>query len=277
MPPAEVEIKLVDHRDRSAFEQIFMLLPTGVICHCTWEYAINSIIRIPQEMKDSCSCSASYIGETGFTLSHRLLQHMKHLTRYNNAKLELEQGSSTTRHRGKPTSVPTHVAMQRALAASAVAEHAALCSGSLQTRVLCIEPQWSLRRMKEALFIQHNANIRTKENMEELPTSTAKGKETETLPPTKKARLQDAKTLREANKGNQRRQPLTISSSNDLLRQKHEYTVNQTRSNKDSKTAIRQSKNQQKKIEENFREKVCTVEHAPLELPMKWDLRIMVR
>ncbi|KFD61049.1 hypothetical protein M514_08438 [Trichuris suis] len=106
-----------------------------------------------------CSCSATYIGKTGFTLAHRFLQHMRHLTRYNNAKRELEETSSTTTRRGRPPSVLPLVAMERALAASAVAEHATLCSGSLQTRILCKEPHLSLRRTKEALFIQHNTNI----------------------------------------------------------------------------------------------------------------------
>ncbi|KFD46959.1 hypothetical protein M513_12149 [Trichuris suis] len=49
--------------------------------------------------------------------------------------------------------------MERALAASAIAEHAAHCSGSLQGRVLCKESHLPLRRIKEALFIRHNTNI----------------------------------------------------------------------------------------------------------------------
>ncbi|KFD45533.1 hypothetical protein M514_13592 [Trichuris suis] len=61
-----------------------------------------------------CSCSATYIGETGFTLARRFLQRMRHLTRYNNAKRELEETSPTTTRRGRPPSAPRLVAMERA-------------------------------------------------------------------------------------------------------------------------------------------------------------------
>ncbi|KFD58923.1 hypothetical protein M513_00086 [Trichuris suis] len=58
---------------------------------------------------------------------------MRHLTRYNSAKKELEDASSSNRTlRGRL--VPPLIAMERELAASAVAEHATRCSGSLQTR-----------------------------------------------------------------------------------------------------------------------------------------------
>ncbi|KFD53929.1 hypothetical protein M513_05196 [Trichuris suis] len=106
-----------------------------------------------------CSCSASYIGETGFTLAHRFSQHMKNLKRYKKAKQKLEGTNTETAHRGRPPSLARLVAMERALAASAVAERAAHCSGSLQTRILCKEPQLSIRRIKEALYIQHNTTI----------------------------------------------------------------------------------------------------------------------
>ncbi|KFD56647.1 hypothetical protein M513_02323 [Trichuris suis] len=97
---------------------------------------LNEHAWVVYEVK--CSCSATYIGETEFSLTRRFLQHMTHLTRDTNAKQELEDTSSstTTRH-GKPSSFPPSVGMERALAASAVAEHAARSSGSLQTRVLC--------------------------------------------------------------------------------------------------------------------------------------------
>ncbi|KFD61194.1 hypothetical protein M514_00850 [Trichuris suis] len=84
---------------------------------------------------------------------------MKNLTRYNKAKQELEGTNTETAHRERPPSLPPLVAMERALAASAVAEHAAHCSGSLQTRILCKEPQLFIRRIKEALYIQHNTTI----------------------------------------------------------------------------------------------------------------------
>ncbi|KFD66838.1 hypothetical protein M514_20982 [Trichuris suis] len=81
---------------------------------------------------------------------------MKNLTRYNKSKQELEGTNTETAHRGRPPSLPPLVAMERALAASAVAERAAHCSGSLQTRIICKEPQLSIRRIKEAFYIQHN-------------------------------------------------------------------------------------------------------------------------
>ncbi|KFD50086.1 hypothetical protein M513_09046 [Trichuris suis] len=107
-----------------------------------------------------CSYSATYIGETSFSVTHRLSQHMRHLRRYTRAKEDLENGCpTTTTPHGRLSSVPPNVAMERALATSAVAEHAAHCSGSLQTRVICKESHWSRRRIKEALYIQHNECI----------------------------------------------------------------------------------------------------------------------
>ncbi|KFD59960.1 hypothetical protein M514_27857 [Trichuris suis] len=126
----------------------------------------NDKVRLPKNEQSGviyevkCSCSATYIGETGFSLTHRFQQHMRQLRRYNKAKQELENnGSISETHRGRPSSVPPHIAMERALAASAIAEHAAHCSGSLQGRVLCKESHLPLRRIKEALFIRHNTNI----------------------------------------------------------------------------------------------------------------------
>ncbi|KFD45341.1 hypothetical protein M513_13783 [Trichuris suis] len=88
-----------------------------------------------------------------------VVYEMKNLKRYKNAKQELEGTNTETDHRGRPPSLTPLVAMERALAASAVAEHAAHCSGSLQTRILCKEPQLSNGRIKEALYIQHNTTI----------------------------------------------------------------------------------------------------------------------
>ncbi|KFD45899.1 hypothetical protein M513_13237 [Trichuris suis] len=118
---------------------------------------IDKLPGVIYEVK--CSCSASYIGETGFTLADRFSQHIKNLTCYNKAIQELEGTNTETAHRGRPPSLPPLVAMERALAASAVAEHAAHCSGSLQTRIICKEPQLTIRRIKEALYIQHNTTI----------------------------------------------------------------------------------------------------------------------
>ncbi|KFD59678.1 hypothetical protein M514_28142 [Trichuris suis] len=111
-----------------------------------------------------CSCSALYIGETGFSLTHRFREHMRHLNRYNRAKQELEGTSSPqTTHRGKPRTAHPTLAMEEMLAASAVAEHAAHCRGSTQTRVVCKESHLSRKRIKEAFFIQNNASTGTED------------------------------------------------------------------------------------------------------------------
>uniref|UniRef100_A0A5S6QCY4 Vps4_C domain-containing protein n=1 Tax=Trichuris muris TaxID=70415 RepID=A0A5S6QCY4_TRIMR len=73
-----------------------------------------------------CGCHASYIGETGNTLSHRFREHMAYVTRYKNAEQRLN-GSHTVR-RGRPqTRAPSKI-MEEAIKASAVAEHAIHCS-----------------------------------------------------------------------------------------------------------------------------------------------------
>ncbi|KFD47270.1 hypothetical protein M513_11870 [Trichuris suis] len=78
-----------------------------------------------------CSCSATHIGETGFTPTHRFVQHMTHLTHYNSAKQALEE--TTPR---QTNIAPALIAIEHPLAASAVAEHAVHCSGTVQIRLL---------------------------------------------------------------------------------------------------------------------------------------------
>ncbi|KFD49815.1 hypothetical protein M513_09282 [Trichuris suis] len=103
---------------------------------------------------------AHYIGETSSSLTRRFRELMKHLDRYKRAKEELEGTSSPqTTLRGRPRTIHTTLAMEQPLPASAVAEHAAHCCGSLQTRVLCKESRLSRRRLKEAFFIQNNQYI----------------------------------------------------------------------------------------------------------------------
>ncbi|KFD52649.1 hypothetical protein M513_06496 [Trichuris suis] len=69
-----------------------------------------------------CSCSASYIGETGFTLAHTFSQHVKNLKRYKRPNKNLRGQTLKQPRRGRPPSLPPLVPMERALAASAVAE-----------------------------------------------------------------------------------------------------------------------------------------------------------
>ncbi|KFD45617.1 hypothetical protein M513_13509 [Trichuris suis] len=85
---------------------------------------------------------------------------MKHVSRYNRVKQELEGTSSPqTTHCGRPRTVHPTLAMEQTLAVSAVAEHAAHCRASLQTRVVWKQSRLCGRRMKEAFFIQNNQHI----------------------------------------------------------------------------------------------------------------------
>ncbi|KFD58917.1 hypothetical protein M513_00080 [Trichuris suis] len=50
-------------------------------------------------------------------------------------------------------------AMDEAVKASAIVEHASHCDGQLVPRVICQEQDFQLRKIKEALFIRHNEVI----------------------------------------------------------------------------------------------------------------------
>ncbi|KFD46711.1 hypothetical protein M513_12421 [Trichuris suis] len=85
---------------------------------------------------------------------------MKYLDRYKRAKQELQGTSSPQKaRRGRPRTVHPILAMEQPLAASALAEHAAHCRGSLQTRAVCKESRLFRRRLKEAFFKQKNQYI----------------------------------------------------------------------------------------------------------------------
>ncbi|KFD63510.1 hypothetical protein M514_24319 [Trichuris suis] len=105
-----------------------------------------------------CACSAAYIGETSGALEHRLNEHMKCMKWYNNAKSTLQNGAPVT-NRGRPPKLNPQVAMEKALKASAVAEHIALCNNSFQAQTLCYESNLRLRKIKEALYIRYNTTF----------------------------------------------------------------------------------------------------------------------
>uniref|UniRef100_A0A5S6QCP1 GIY-YIG domain-containing protein n=1 Tax=Trichuris muris TaxID=70415 RepID=A0A5S6QCP1_TRIMR len=104
-----------------------------------------------------CGCHASYIGETGNTLSHRFREHMGYVTRYKNAEQGLNESHTVRRGRAQ-TRTPRKI-MEEAIKASAVAEHAIHCSLDPRPNVICRENRFQLRRIKEALFIRHNRTI----------------------------------------------------------------------------------------------------------------------
>ncbi|KFD46531.1 hypothetical protein M513_12582 [Trichuris suis] len=105
-----------------------------------------------------CACSAAYISETSGTLEQRLNEHMKCLKWYNNAKYALQNGAPMTT-RGRPLKLNPQVAMEKALQASAVAEHIALCNNSFQAKTLCYESNLRLRKINEALYIRYNTTF----------------------------------------------------------------------------------------------------------------------
>ncbi|KFD63888.1 hypothetical protein M514_23879, partial [Trichuris suis] len=104
-----------------------------------------------------CTCSASYTGETGNTLSHRYEQHPSCLNRYKNA-LNDQKGLGIKR-RGRPRKLQPNEAMDEAIKASAVVEHASRCDGQMYPNVITNEPDFRSRKIKEALYIRHNVVI----------------------------------------------------------------------------------------------------------------------
>ncbi|KFD45282.1 hypothetical protein M513_13839 [Trichuris suis] len=123
----------------------------------------NDKIRLPPQEKPDviyevlCSCSASYIGETGNSLSQRFSQHLSCLNHYKNALSDL-QGQETKR-RGRPRKTQPQAAVDVAVKASAIVEHASHCDGQFVPQVICHEEDFQLRKIKEALFIRHNEVI----------------------------------------------------------------------------------------------------------------------
>ncbi|KFD47785.1 hypothetical protein M513_11335 [Trichuris suis] len=140
---SDADHNILPHLFKRYVDDIFVIIESGR--QDTFLNFLNGLFPSIISFTIEKETSATYIGETGFSLAHRFSQHMRHLERYTRAKQDLENGGSvTTRSLGRTSSVPPTVAMERTLAASAVAEHAAHCSGSLQKRVICKESHLSL-------------------------------------------------------------------------------------------------------------------------------------
>ncbi|KFD50674.1 hypothetical protein M513_08481 [Trichuris suis] len=122
-------------------------------------------------------CDAEFLeGELRFN------QHVDALNRYNRAVIKLnglqqtrpdssisqrEEGTSTTRHKGRgrpPKKKKQTTKSQRkpaktmadATKSSAVVQHFSECSLDLIPTIICRENQFSLRKVKEAFYIRHN-------------------------------------------------------------------------------------------------------------------------
>uniref|UniRef100_A0A5S6QH72 Reverse transcriptase domain-containing protein n=1 Tax=Trichuris muris TaxID=70415 RepID=A0A5S6QH72_TRIMR len=104
-----------------------------------------------------CSCGARYIGETGHTVDVRFQQHIRALHRYREAERR-ERGESPRRRGRRQTNNPERV-KQDAINASAMVEHAFSCprpDEGITVYKLAAEPDFRLRKIKEALFIRNN-------------------------------------------------------------------------------------------------------------------------
>ncbi|KFD53331.1 hypothetical protein M513_05812 [Trichuris suis] len=115
-------------------------------------------------------CSASYIGETGNTLPHRYEQHLSRLNRYKNA-LNDQKGLGI-KIRGRPRKLQPKEAMDEAIKASAIVEHASGCDGQMFPNVIANKPDFHLRKIKEALYIRHNVVINRDKGTEVSDTWT---------------------------------------------------------------------------------------------------------
>ncbi|KFD50678.1 hypothetical protein M513_08485 [Trichuris suis] len=120
-----------------------------------------------------CTCSASYIGETGNSLSHRYEQHLNCLNRYKNA-LDDQRGLGIKR-RGRPRKLQPNEAMDEAIKASAIVEHASRCDGQMHPNVIANEPDFRLRKIKEALYIRHNVVINRDKGQRHLDQGRYRG------------------------------------------------------------------------------------------------------
>ncbi|KFD58674.1 hypothetical protein M513_00367 [Trichuris suis] len=126
----------------------------------------NDLIKLPPSEKPGivyevkCDCSASYIGETGFTLRHRYKQHVQVLKRLLAAKWKL----LSTRVDSEKESQKKII--EQCKKDSAVAAHAASCLQRLYPHVVCHEANYKQRKIKEALYIRQNTTINRDQGME---------------------------------------------------------------------------------------------------------------
>ncbi|KFD68190.1 hypothetical protein M514_19672 [Trichuris suis] len=130
-------------------------------------------VKIPTEEQQgavynvNCTCGASYIGETGNTISHRFQQHIGNLKTYRTAEKRKNGEKVTTR--GQPQKKDPDIIMNEALKTSAVAEHAVTCRKTekdLSVSKVCRETNYQRRKIREAFYIRHNPNINRDEGSE---------------------------------------------------------------------------------------------------------------
>ncbi|KFD63179.1 hypothetical protein M514_24654 [Trichuris suis] len=62
--------------------------------------------------------------------------------------------------------------MDEAIKASAIVEHASRCDGQMHPNVIANEPDFRLRKIKEALYIRHNVVINRDKGTEVSDTWT---------------------------------------------------------------------------------------------------------
>ncbi|KFD60976.1 hypothetical protein M514_26874, partial [Trichuris suis] len=87
-------------------------------------------------------------------------------TQINENNSPTRAGMPQRRGRGRPRKKPTEIATERrdprktmanAIKGSAVVEHSSQCSLDLRPKIICRESLFSLRKLKEAFYIRHNA------------------------------------------------------------------------------------------------------------------------
>ncbi|KFD67853.1 hypothetical protein M514_19936 [Trichuris suis] len=82
---------------------------------------------------------------------------MKNVLTYRNAERRLNREPTTSP--GRPPTVDPRKAMEKAIKASVVVEHASQCSIDPRPEIICRESLFHLRHIKEALYIKSNSTI----------------------------------------------------------------------------------------------------------------------
>ncbi|KFD54712.1 hypothetical protein M513_04412 [Trichuris suis] len=108
---------------------------------------MNEALKTSAVAEHAVTCrkgpKASYIGETGNTISHRFQQHIGNLKTYRTAEKRKNGEKVTTR--GRPQKKDPDIIMNEALKTSAVAEHAVTCRKTekdLSVSKVCREPNY---------------------------------------------------------------------------------------------------------------------------------------
>ncbi|KFD66906.1 hypothetical protein M514_08864, partial [Trichuris suis] len=81
-------------------------------------------------------------------------QHLSSFNHYNHAISELN--GTNTKRRGRPRKTKPEEAIDEAVKASAIVEHASWRDGQLLPRTIHCKRDFKLRKIKEALYIRHN-------------------------------------------------------------------------------------------------------------------------